>query len=200
MLCHVHHVTVLYIVYKLHYIVYYCASHDVTSWCASGWVRFMLPGWLASTCSASSAPCTISVGPWCAPMCPMRESSRPPNPTTSTWVCCSSSSFSVCYLLSIPSWPCRLHLTADPLGNNKQQYKNNKWLSYSYMLIYTYIVIFAVGSRKCLTLSWRRLTWTCQHSWGRSSATQPTQASSYQLYCSWCKCIGDTMAIMHTPF
>lgn len=93
----------------------------------SGWVRFMPLGWLVSTFSASSAPCTISVGLWWPPMCHTRGSSRPPNPTTSIWVCSSSSSFSVYYLLSTQSWPCHLHLTVDLSGiythNNTQTYQ-----------------------------------------------------------------------------
>lgn len=93
-------------------------------WCVSGWVRFMLLGLLASTCCASSAPCTISVGLWWPPMCPTRGSSRPPSPTTSTWVCCSSSSSSVCYLSSTPSWPCHLHLTVDPSGDGAHMQKH----------------------------------------------------------------------------
>lgn len=54
-------------------------------------------------------------------------------------------------------------------------------------------MLFAVGRRRCLMWSWRRSTWTCQPSWGHSSAMLPTQASSYQLYCSWCKCGVDTV-------
>lgn len=53
----------------------------------------------------------------------MSESSRPPSPTTSTWVCCSSSSSWACCLWSTPSWPCHLRLTADLSGNPASDYK-----------------------------------------------------------------------------
>lgn len=62
------------------------------------------------------------------------------------------------------------------------------------------VLMFAAGSRKCLMWSWRRSTWTCQPSWGQSSVMQPTQASSYQLYCSWCECREETVDNMHTHF
>lgn len=92
-----------------------------------GWVHFMPLGWLASMCSVSSAPCTINAGLSWPPTCPTRECSRPPSLTTSTWVCCSSSSSSVCYLLCIPSWPCHLHLTADPSGASTHN-RSQTWL------------------------------------------------------------------------
>lgn len=44
-----------------------------------------------------------------------------------------------------------------------------------------------VGKPRCSTWSSRPSTWTCRPSWERCSATPPTQASSYQPYCSWCK-------------
>lgn len=84
-----------------------------------------LPGWVLSTppacppwtSSASTCPCTCSVGPWCVVMCRRKGSSRPLAPTTSTWPCCwSSYSFPLCPP-STPSSPSPLHLTVDHSGN-----------------------------------------------------------------------------------
>lgn len=48
-----------------------------------------------------------------------------------------------------------------------------------------------VGKPRCLTWSWRQLTWTYQPSWERSSATPPILASSYPPCCSWCMFVAE---------
>lgn len=55
-----------------------------------------------SMCSASTHRCICSAGQWCAAMSPKNGSSRLPDPITSTWPCCFSSSFSPHCLLCTP--------------------------------------------------------------------------------------------------
>lgn len=89
--------------------------------CVLGWERSTLLVWSASTCSVSWPRCTTSAGLSWPPTCLMSESSRPQNPTTSTWVSFFSSSSSAYCLSSTPSCPCRRPLTVGPLGH-KQTY------------------------------------------------------------------------------
>lgn len=133
----------------------------------SGWVPFSLLGWSASMCYAFSALCTINVGLSWQPTSPMREYSRPPSPTTSTWVCCFLSSSSVCYRSFTLLCRCHLRLTAGLLGNNK---KNTKCIRYIFENWYKCELMFIVGRIRCLMWSWRQSIWTCLPSWGRYSA------------------------------